>query len=84
MAYVNASKGFKSGGYKGAVSFTLSELQPFDPETLYAYEIGLKSTLADGKFRINTAGYYYDWQDFQAFVTEIRAGVPVLVLEQRW
>jgi len=80
MAYVSASKGFKSGGYKGAISFTLAELEPFDPETIYAYELGLKSTLADGKFRFNTAGYFYDWQDFQAFITEIRAGVPVLVL----
>jgi iron complex outermembrane receptor protein len=80
LLYVNTAKGFKSGGYKGAISFTLAELEPFDPETLYAYEAGIKSTLADGTLRINAAGYFYDWKDFQAFVTEIRAGVPVLVL----
>lgn len=80
MLYANISKGFKSGGYKGAVSFTESELQPFEPETLYAYETGIKSTLAGGTLRLNGAVYYYDWQDFQAFVTEIRASVPVLVL----
>ncbi len=80
LLYANVSKGFKSGGYKGAVSFTVEELQPFDPETLYAYEAGVKSTLLDGTLRLNSAVYYYDWHDFQAFVTEIRAGVPVLVL----
>ena len=80
LLYANASKGFKSGGYKGAISFSLAELEPFDPETLYAYEVGIKSTVADGTFRVNAAGYFYDWEDFQAFVNEIRAGVPVLVL----
>ena len=80
MVYANVSKGFKSGGYKGAISFTEAELEPFEPETLYAYEAGIKSTLAEGTLRINAAGYYYDWEDFQAFVTEIRGGVPVLVL----
>jgi iron complex outermembrane receptor protein len=80
LLYANASKGFKSGGYKAAISFSLAELEPFEPETLYAYEIGAKSTLADGTLRLNAATYFYDWQDFQAFVTEIRAGVPVLVL----
>ncbi len=80
MMYANVTKGFKSGGYKGAISFSLPELEPFDPETLYAYEVGVKSTLADGRLRLNAAGYYYDWKDFQAFVTEIRGGVPVLVL----
>ena len=80
LLYANVSKGFKSGGYKGAISFTLAELKAFDPETLYAYEAGIKSTLADGTLRLNAAGYFYDWEDFQAFVTEIRAGVPVLVL----
>ncbi len=80
LLYANIAKGFKSGGFKGAISFTEAELQPFDPETLYAYEIGVKSTVADGTLRINAAGYYYDWEDFQAFVNEIRGGVPVLVL----
>ena len=80
MVYANVSKGFKSGGYKGAISFSETELEPFEPETLYAYELGVKSTLADGTLRVNAAGYFYDWQDFQAFVNEIRAGVPVLVL----
>jgi len=81
LLYANASKGFKSGGYKGAIAFSLEELEPFDPETLYAYEIGVKSTLADGKIRLNAAGYFYDWEDFQAFITEVRGGVNVIVLD---
>lgn len=80
MAYASASKGFKSGGYKAAIAFNPAELEPFEGENLYAYELGVKSTLLDGRLRLNAAGYYYDWKDFQAFVTEIRGGINVIVL----
>ena len=39
----------------------------YDPEQLDAYEIGFKSTLADGKVRFNGAAYYYNYKDYQAF-----------------
>lgn len=80
MLYASASKGFKSGGFNGAIAFDRAELMPFTGEDLYAYEVGAKATLWDGKLRLNAAGYYYDWRDFQAFVTQIRSGVNVIVL----
>ena len=80
MLYASASKGFKSGGYKAAIAFNPDELQPFLGENLYAYEVGAKSTLLDGALNLNVAGYYYDWKNFQAYVTEIRSGINVIVL----
>ncbi|MDA5194139.1 TonB-dependent receptor [Govanella unica] len=81
LLYASASKGFKSGGFKGAIAFNAAELEPFRGENLYAYEVGAKSTLFDGRLQLNAAAYYYDWKDFQAFVTEIRAGgINVIVL----
>lgn len=80
MLYTSASKGFKSGGYKSAIAFAPPELEPFMGENLYAYEVGAKTTWFDGKLRLNSALYYYDYQDFQAFVTEIRSGLNVIVL----
>ncbi len=80
MLYASASKGFKSGGYKAAIAFNPDELLPFKGENLYAYEAGLKSTLLDGDLNLNFAGYYYDWKDFQAYVTEVRSGINVIVL----
>jgi len=80
LLYASASKGFKSGGYKAAIAFNPAELDPFTGENLYAYEIGAKSTLLDGKLQLNGALYYYDWRDFQAYVTEIRGGINVVVL----
>ncbi|BAV63083.1 TonB-dependent receptor [Sphingobium cloacae] len=80
MIYASASRGFKSGGFKAAIAFNADELQPFKGETVYSYEIGAKTTLLDGALTFNLAGYYNDWRNFQAMVTEIRSGINVIVL----
>ncbi|EZP72772.1 TonB-dependent receptor precursor [Sphingomonas paucimobilis] len=80
MIYASASRGFKSGGFKAAIAFNADELTPFEGETVYSYEIGAKTTLLDGALTFNLAGYYNDWRNFQAMVTEIRSGINVIVL----
>lgn len=80
MVYASASKGYKSGGFKTAIAFNVNELNPFEGEDLYAYEVGSKMELADGRVQFNTAAYYYDYRDFHAFVTEIHGGVNVIVM----
>ncbi len=80
MLYASASKGFKSGGFKSAIAFNPAELNPFMGEDLYSYEVGMKSSLLDGRLLFNTAFYYLDYKDFQAFVTEIHSGINVIVL----
>jgi len=37
----------------------------FQPETIYTYEAGLKSTLADGRVTSNLAVFYSDYKDVQ-------------------
>lgn len=60
LVYGSASKGFKAGGLNS------NALQPaFDPETLWAYEIGLKSSPWDGRARFNVAAFWYDYDDIQ-------------------
>jgi hypothetical protein len=39
----------------------------FEPETLNAYELGMKSSLAGGTVMLNMAAFYYDYKDYQAF-----------------
>lgn len=82
MIYLSASKGFKSGGFNGAFATNPIVYTPYGPEKLYAYELGLKSTLMDGRLRFNAAAFYYDWQDFQATVTSIDpvTNLPVQLL----
>ena len=71
LVYTSWNRGVKGGGYNAPffplnVEYT-DEIMSYDPETLDAFEVGFKSTLADGMVRLNGAAYYYDYQDYQAF-----------------
>ncbi len=62
LVYGSYSRGYKSGGFDGEFAFIRSQLDPYDEEILSAYELGWKSTLADGRLRLNGAAYYYDFR----------------------
>jgi iron complex outermembrane recepter protein len=75
LLYVSYNRGSKSGGFTfstgtptlgQAVIDTLNGIA-YGPETLNDFEVGLKATLAPGT-TLNLAGYYYDYQNYQAFV----------------
>ncbi len=59
FGYASISKGFKAGGFNG-----LSVLNPavlsaiYDPQTVWAYEAGLKTDLFDRRVRANFTGFY--------------------------
>ncbi len=53
MAYVSFNKGFKSGGFS-ATTFTAPT---YAPETLKAYEIGVKSDLLNRRLQINAPAF---------------------------
>lgn len=61
MGYVSWNRGSKSGGFNLLVPGT----PPFGPETVDAYEVGLKSELLDRRVRLNMAAFYYDYRDIQ-------------------
>ncbi len=70
LVFLNVATGFKSGGFNGGfLDFTdgVTEADvPFEPEELLSYELGIKSTLADGDIRLNATLFYYDYKDYQA------------------
>ncbi len=80
LVYLGYNRGVKAGGYNAPVDTTdLIDGNPltgrvedmrFDEEILNAYELGLKWSSEDDKLRINSAAYYYDYQDYQAFRLE--------------
>lgn len=80
LFYFSISRGFKGPGFPATISFSPQQSAPFETETLWAYELGMKSTLADGKLQFNAAAYYYDWQDFQATTAVDREGIRLIVL----
>lgn len=67
LLYASVSRGFKSGGFQGQLTFNPADLQPFDDETLVAYEVGLKTRLLDNTLQLNSAAFQYDYQDMQFY-----------------
>jgi iron complex outermembrane receptor protein len=65
MVYALASKGFKSGGWQGLAPTYESALLPFDPETTWLYELGVKSEMLDNRLRVNVAVFSQDYEDMQ-------------------
>ena len=71
MLYGSYSRGFKSGGFdtRALAAFGGDVEKGVAPETLDAYEIGLKSELLGSTLRLNAASFYYIWNDLQTFAT---------------
>ena len=88
LVYLNLSEGYKGGGFPGDIAFlpypagqpASAYLPSYSSEKLFAYELGLKSTLADGALILDSAVFYYDWRHMQAS-TEIPYGTPPNVIE---
>ncbi|MEM6681240.1 MAG: TonB-dependent receptor [Pseudomonadota bacterium] len=79
MVYANISTGFRSGGYSVAFAQTQQELVNLDPETITAYEIGVKSELLNGRLLVNAAAFRYDIQNGQIDVDVPGSPVPITV-----
>ncbi|MCZ8133182.1 MAG: TonB-dependent receptor [Steroidobacteraceae bacterium] len=67
LLYASVSRGFKSGGFQGQLTFNPADLQPFEDETLLAYELGFKSRLAGNTVQLNGAAFFYDYSDLQFY-----------------
>jgi iron complex outermembrane recepter protein len=67
LIYASLSRGLKSAGFNNGVlaaGLPITDLR-FKPETLLAYEVGIKSSFMDNKASIAAAGFYYDYSNFQ-------------------
>jgi len=75
--YASAAKGFRIGGVNGNVPIGLcgpelddlgidpSNATTYDSDSLWSYELGFKSTLADNRVTLNGAVYFIDWSNIQ-------------------
>ena len=75
MAYGSYTRGFKPGGSnltygREDVIAPIVVLPTFDEEIVDAYEVGLKTDLADGRVRMNTAAFYYNYEGLQYQATD--------------
>lgn len=78
LLYGGVTRGVKAGGCNAPL-FNAATVSPenycYDEEVLVSYEVGFKSTVWDGKARINATAYYYDYNDYQAFLFEGASGI---------
>lgn len=69
MGYFTYSEGFRRGGANAARATSIfgpgQPLNSFDSDTMTNYELGLKTTSADGAFRINMTAYHMVWEGIQ-------------------
>jgi len=62
QGYLTYQEGFKSGGWAARTNDP-TEVQTFNPEFVNSYALGLKWLTWDGRARINTEAFYYDYED---------------------
>ena len=74
LIFASYNRGIKGGNWS-VNSKVKAESFRHDPETLHAFELGLKKTIADFG-HVHASTFYYDYQDYQAFaLTDLAAQV---------
>lgn len=69
LAYASYNVGVKAGSFNAPLDAGPTpdySTIPFKPERLTDYEVGVKSDLLNRHLRLNLAGFYYDYHDYQA------------------
>lgn len=76
MAYASYTRGYKGPAYNVFFNMASIHTNLIEPETVNAYEAGVKNTLLDGDLIVNLAAYYAKYRNYQAnspdFVNDVR------------
>ncbi len=65
LTYFSYARGFKGGGLNGTLQLQESVPDPFEPETLDNFELGLKTVSFDRRLVLNLAAFYGIYDDIQ-------------------
>jgi iron complex outermembrane receptor protein len=82
LVYGNVSEGYKNGSFPSVPGVFAAQYAPVTQESLLAYEVGSKISLAEGRAQLNAAAFYYDYEDKQILGTTlfpIFGPLPILV-----
>ncbi len=80
LLFASATRGFRSGGWDGR-GIRRDTLLPFDPETVWSYEAGLRSEWLDNRLRVNVTAIFLDVSDLQtpsAFTDPVSGAVTAV------
>ncbi|HEX8757312.1 MAG TPA: TonB-dependent receptor [Steroidobacteraceae bacterium] len=64
MVYASATKGFQGGGWNGLTGSNPQDFNNYGPETVWSYELGLRSTPTP-RLRVNATLFYEDVKNYQ-------------------
>ena len=75
--YGFASKGYKPGGLNPAIprDFQDTTSFTFEPESVYAFEVGRKARVPEKRLLLNTAAFLYDYTGLQATVIKQNSSI---------
>lgn len=65
MLFATYSVGYRAGGFNGRVASLEEAIQPYDPETVDNYELGIKSEFLDNRLRVNATLFTMEYNDKQ-------------------
>ncbi|WP_297801197.1 TonB-dependent receptor [uncultured Brevundimonas sp.] len=65
--YASYDRGYKAGAYSAGAQTDLQAQTPLKSEILDNYELGAKTTLANGRLRLNAAAFKLDYNDLQVY-----------------
>lgn len=65
--YASYDRGYKAGSFPSTAQTGLQAGTPLRSELLDNYEIGMKSTLLDGRLRFNAAAFKLEYDDLQVY-----------------
>ena len=80
LLYGGINRGVKAGSFNAQLAGGLpvpTTAIPYDEEILMSLEAGFKSTLFGGHTRLNGSIFYYDYEDYQAFLFTGVSGVVI-------
>jgi len=70
MVFASAAKGYRIGGTNVPIPVVPSPPASFGPDSLWNYELGVKTSWFDNKLIFNASVYYIDWADIQVELEE--------------
>ena len=76
QAYARIARGYKAGGFNMSLPTSLSDKKEFQAETLYNYELGLKSEWLDGDATTHFSLFYMDRRDQQVSASQQNPDEP--------
>lgn len=73
--YASVTRGYTAGGFNTAATSLTALVQPFRPETVTSYELGMKSLLLRNRLQLDAAVFDESYHDKQELVFNTVTGV---------